>query len=267
MHGEKIIFLVFSFIQKKVRYRANNFFWNISRLSMSLKMLKRRLIPVLFWKDGWIVRSENFVRHQVIGDPFVHVERMTQWDVDELIVVNISREKNGQFTNIRDDYKNAGTRDLPDFVKFISKECFMPLAFGGGIASVSDARRVLLNGAEKIVLGQILHKNEKVLIETANEFGAQAIVACVDYLIEDNVVHIMTDFGVAKTHTDFYVYLKKLEDNGVGEIMLNSVWKDGTANGFDIDVIEQACNRCNVPVIGCGGAGHQKTFSRHFSKN
>ena len=59
----------------------------------------------------------------------------------------------------------------------------------------------------------------KKLIETANEFGAQAIVACVDYLIEDNVVHIMTDLGVAKTHTDFYVYLKKLEDNGVGEIM------------------------------------------------
>ena len=101
----KIIFLVFSFIQKSA-VSGKQFFWNISRLSdVSQNVKASGLIPVLFWKDGWIVRSENFVRHQVIGDPFVHVERMTQWDVDELIVVNISREKNGQFTNIRDDYK------------------------------------------------------------------------------------------------------------------------------------------------------------------
>lgn len=227
-------------------------------------MLKRRLIPVLFWKDGWMVRSEKFNFHQVIGDPFVHVERMTQWDVDELIVVNISRERNGIYTNIRNDYKNSGARDLSDFVKFVSKECFMPLAYGGGVNSVSDARQVLLNGAEKIILGQILHEDKKILRETAKEFGAQATVACVDYLIEDKQITVMKNYGAKTANKDFFGYIQRLEDDGVGEIFINSINRDGTGEGYDLEVISQVSSNCQVPIIACGGAGHQSHFLHVF---
>ena len=101
-------------------------------------MLKRRLIPVLFLKDGWMVRSELFTEHQFIGDPVSHVQRMMQWEVDELIVINIGNDE-GSISHNRQDYRTKPVSDITEFIRLIAIECGMPLTFGGGIRTVNDA--------------------------------------------------------------------------------------------------------------------------------
>lgn len=228
-------------------------------------MLKRRLIPVLFLKDGWMVRSESFKIHQFIGNPILHVERMVQWEVDELIVINISSSDNDKFQHDRHDYQDQCVTDLYTFISRIAQECRIPLTFGGKIRNFEQVKRVLHSGADKVSINTLLFEKPMTVSDCIKSFGSQAIVGSVDYKNIDGEPFVFRNFGTTNTEIPLFDWLKKIEDLGVGEVLLNSVDRDGKANGYDINIISLASEILEIPVIACGGAGSQKHFLNCFS--
>ena len=227
-------------------------------------MLKRRLLPVLFLKDGWMVRSEAFSEHQYIGDPVSHVQRMNQWNVDELLVIDISQKENS-FVNNRDDYRSKPANTLSDFINMIAVECRIPLTFGGKIRSESDVELRIQSGADKIMVNKLLHANHEIVTKCARRFGSQAIVGSVDYRIVDGNRLVFTDFGLNNSRISLVDFTKRAVDHGVGELFINCIDFDGKATGYDLIGIERIASTVEVPVIACGGAGHQSHFARVLS--
>lgn len=229
-------------------------------------MVKRRLIPVLFLKDGWMVRSENFKTHQFIGSPVLHVERMVQWEVDELIVLNISDSNIEKFQHDRNDYRDHHISDLYSFISRIAVECRIPLTFGGKLRNFEQVKSVLLCGADKVALNTLLFESSEIVTECIRAFGSQAIIGSVDYKIIDGKPIVFSGFGKFNTNISLFDWLRSIEDLGVGEILLNSIDRDGKALGYDITTISKASDMLAVPLIACGGAGLQKHFLQCFQE-
>lgn len=221
-------------------------------------MLKRRLIPVLFIKNGLIVRSEYFSYHQNIGNIINEASRYNEWDVDELIYIDISREK--YYDLRRDDHKIKSYHNIYQIIKEISKVCFMPLTFGGGIRKINDVDLRIQNGADKITLNTGAFENPELIRQVAGKYGSQSVVISVDYRLIDNKPIVFTEFGQKNTAVTVYDWIKQSEKLGAGEIFLNSIDKDGKANGYDIDTINKVVELTKLPVIACGGAGELFDF-------
>lgn len=228
-------------------------------------MLKRRLIPTLFLKDGLMVRSESFEIHQVIGHPVTHVERMTQWDVDELIVIDISRNPDS-YEIFREDQKFSGANDLLEFISNIAETCAMPLAFGGTIRTVDDVRRRIMNGADKVVVNTMVAESPDAVTQSAHIFGSQAIVVSVDYRGTGDDACVFTNSGKVAQQATPEEWARRAEAMGAGEVFLNAIDRDGKARGFDIETIERVSQAVRIPVIACGGAGHAGHFTACFKE-
>jgi cyclase len=222
-------------------------------------MLKRRLIPVLYLLDGWMVRSQTFTEHQFIGDPVLHVERMMDWNVDELIVLDIGRGEM-TFEHHRQDYRHKPVRTLFDFIQRIAIECSMPLTFGGRIHNVDDIRVRIQHGADKVTVNSLLGEHPDVVDRAAHMFGSQAIVASVDYRIVNGESRVFLQHGRQDTGADPAAWARRARDVGAGEILLNAIDRDGTGEGYDLETIARVVDAVDIPVIACGGAGHQRHF-------
>ena len=229
-------------------------------------MLKRRLVPVLFLQHGWMVRSERFRVHQVIGNPVVHVERMTEWDVDELIVIDISKGDESNFDHHRDDYREHGTKDLLGFIRKIASECRIPLSFGGRIRTLADIGLRIQNGADKVAINTAAWDTPALIGDAAKEFGGQAVIVSIDYRTIDGRARVVLGHGETPTDRDPAELAAEVADRGAGEIFLSAVDRDGTAKGYDLETIDRVASSVNIPVIACGGAGHQRHFLECFSK-
>jgi cyclase len=229
-------------------------------------MLKRRLIPVLFLRHGWIVRSENFKTHQVIGDPVRHVERMVQWDVDELIVLDISSGTSTEFRHNRDDYRSHGVDDLFEFIGMIANECRIPLTFGGRLRTFEDIGRVIATGADKVSINTAALNEISFVTGCATRFGRQAIVVSIDYRMIGGVPVTCRRHGTDVTEHNVVDWARMVESAGAGEILLNSIDRDGTARGFDLATTQAVADAVDLPVISCGGAGHQSHFQQCFEE-
>jgi imidazole glycerol-phosphate synthase subunit HisF len=217
-------------------------------------MLKKRLIPVLFIKNGLIVRSENFQHHKIIGNVVNEVKRYNDWDVDELIYIDISREK--IYDSRRNDHKVNAVSSIRDILGLVSKECYMPLAFGGGIRSYNEIKFFLSNGADKVIVNSLLHENPVEVTRAIAIYGSQAIVACIDYRIHNDQPQFYSDYGRnLLPHESFSEIIDYVVSLGCGEVFLNSMDNDGKAEGYDINVIKDVVEISPVPVIACGGAG------------
>ena len=212
-----------------------------------------------------MVRSQGFDTHQVIGHPLTHVTRMTQWDVDELIVIDISENANS-YEIFRDDQKFKGAGDLLQFIASVAETCAMPLAFGGNIRSVEDVHARILNGADKITVNSMLVDAPAAVTEASRKFGAQAIVASIDYRMVEGEARTFTHLARRDQKVDPAAWARRAEDLGVGEILLNAVDRDGTGRGYDIETIARVAETVRVPVVACGGAGHQRHFKSCFDE-
>ena len=228
-------------------------------------MIKRRLIPILFLKDGWMVRSENFKYHQYIGDPILHVQRMMQWNVDELIVIDIGFNQRN-FKHNRSDYKSKPVENLEDFISLMAIECGLPLSYGGGIKSLNDAILRIRYGADKVVLNQALFSNPKLVHDCVKSLGSQAVVASIDYRIKNKKRMVYIKQGTEPINIELEVWVKEVCKLNVGEILINAIDRDGTAIGYDIETINIISNITSVPLIACGGAGHQSHFLKVFKE-
>ena len=221
-------------------------------------MVKRRLIPVLYIKNGLIVRSEGFSYHHNIGNVVAEAGRYNGWDVDELIYIDISREK--YYDLRRNDYNVNPYDSIGTIINEISKVCFMPLTFGGGIRTIDDVSFRIQNGADKITLNTGAFENPKLIKQAAEKYGSQAVVISIDYRLIDGQPIVFTNFGQKNTGKSVYNWIKECENLGAGEILLNSIDRDGKANGYDIEIINKVVDSTKLPVIACGGAGSPEDF-------
>ena len=227
---------------------------------INLKMLKNRLIPVLLLRNGIIVQSRGFKRYQPLGNPVAMVRRLNVWTTDELIYLDIS--PGSVYDTGRDDHRDGNRSSLLGIIRDISDACFMPLTFGGRIRSIDDMRQYLSAGADKVTINTQAIAIPKFISEGAKVFGAQCIVVSIDVKINDNGDYeVYTERGRVPTNLDPVKWAKEVEERGAGEIFLNSIDRDGTGKGYDLNLIKKVTDSVSIPMIVCGGVGEWAHFA------
>lgn len=212
-------------------------------------MFRPRLIPCLLLKDLGLVKTIKFQEPRYIGDPINAVRIFNDLEADELVFLDINASKNKK------------TIDL-DFVKKVGEEAFMPFAVGGGIKTIEQIKKILNVGAEKVVLNTSAIENQELIKEAADIFGSQSIIASIDAKKESNNYKVYTHGGTKPTNLNLLELAKKVESLGAGEIIINSMDKDGTMEGYDLELIRLISNSVNIPVIALGGAGNLNDFKK-----
>jgi cyclase len=221
-------------------------------------MKKRRLIPIILLKNGFVVQSRSFKEFQKLGLPSVSVKRCSEWGSDELIFLDISRDD--KYDLNRDDLNYVNSNNLLDIIKNISEFCFIPITVGGKIRSLKDIENYLISGADKVAINSFANLNYNFIEEASKKFGSQCIVNSIDVKLIENEYCIFINNGSQKSSYSLIEWLKISELSGSGEILINSIDRDGMGNGFDIDLINLIENNVNLPVICCGGAGKYEDF-------
>ena len=199
-------------------------------------MLRARLIPVLLLKNGLLVRSEAFRIHQIIGNPIYEVKRFNDWNVDELIYLDITRE--GEYDTRREDHKTKSLSSPLEILEEVAKTCFMPLAWGGKIRTFDQAKEILSKGADKITLNTGALQNPGLISQIAKSFGSQAVVVSIDVLTQPNgEQEVYAEGGTLGTGQSPCDWAKQAQDAGAGEILLQSINRDGSGEGYDVGLI------------------------------
>jgi cyclase len=223
-------------------------------------MLKKRLIPVLLLQGGLLVRSELFKIHQVIGNPIYEVRRFNEWNVDELIYLDITRDD--RYDLRRDDHKVKGLGDPLSILDAVSQNCFMPLTWGGRIRNVDDMRQRFSRGADKITINTAAVRTPELINQSSKVFGNQAIVISIDVLRDqDGKMEVMIEGGRSSTGLNPVDWAQEVEQRGAGEILLQSVDRDGTGRGYDCDLIHAVSSATSIPVIACSGVGRYEQYA------
>jgi len=220
-----------------------------------INILKKRIIPCLDIKDGRVVKGINFLDLVDAGDPVVSARRYNEMGADELVFLDITATKEKRKT-------------LIGLVQKVAKEVFIPLTVGGGIKSISEMNQILRAGADKISVNSAAVKNPSLVSEGARTFGSQCIVGAVDAALQKNNKKgwdVYINGGSKKTALTLVKWVKELEELGAGEILLTSMNRDGTKEGFDIDMLKAVTNAVNIPVIASGGAGSIEDFIDVFT--
>jgi cyclase len=207
-------------------------------------MLKKRIIPCLDVKDGRVVKGINFVDLIDAGDPVEQASVYSKNGADEICFLDITA--------------SSDKRDiLLDTVKKTAECCFVPLTVGGGVRSIQDIRKLLLAGADKVSINTAAIKNPKLIRESSNKFGSQCIVVAIDAKkTAENKWTVFTHGGREATELDAVEFAKLAEKNGAGEILLTSMDRDGTKEGYDIELTKKISSSLNIPVIASGGVGN-----------
>lgn len=214
-------------------------------------MLKQRIIPVILLRDGRIVQSRMFSRYNILGDPTPAVERISSWSSDELIYLDI--------TDREDPY--AAICDFDQLIRSVAKKCSVPLTFGGGITTIHDAARRLKNGADKITLNTAAIEQPQLITAIGKEFGSQCVVVSIDVKIDLDGNYEVYRCGRKPAGVHPVELARRSQELGAGEILLNSVDRDGIGTGFDLALIQQVVDALSIPVIAMGGAGEWQHFA------
>lgn len=213
--------------------------------------VRKRLIFALLFDSGKFMLSRNF-RLQQVGD-ITWLEknynfRETALAIDELIVLNVERSRNS-------------LEPFFEHVKKLNDDCFVPIAAGGGIRSVEDARNLLRSGADKVVINSTLQTDRPLVAELAAEFGKQCLVASIDAKRVDGKFRVFIDNGSTMAEKDLSAFLAEVLELPIGEIYLNSMDRDGTGQGYDEEMLSTLPQDIGVPLILAGGAGKPEHFA------
>ncbi len=216
-------------------------------------MLKKRIAANLVVKEGIVVQSINFKKYLPVGKPEIAVEFLNQWGIDEIILTDISASCNSTLPNF-------------EMIKKAAAKCFVPLTVGGGISKIEHIKMLMQCGTDKISLNQSVIKNPKLITEAAHVFGDQCIVISIDAIIVDNQYKVFDYINKKPLNISPALFAKQAQGLGAGEILINSVERDGSYIGYDIELINSICDAVSVPVICCGGAKNADDFIEVLKK-
>lgn len=209
---------------------------------------RARVIPVLLIRNRKLVKTTNFKNEVYVGDPVNALRIFNEKEVDELVIIDIG----------------ASVQREPDFefVNQLVSECFMPLAYGGGIQNIAHAKKLFAIGVEKLVLGAVAFTNPELIREIATEYGSQSILVSIDYRNDwfgRQRVYVVN--GSKKTGFTPLEFAKMAVQNGAGEILLQSINREGTGMGYDVVTIQRLSKEISIPLIALGGAEKIDDFS------
>ncbi|MBM3182109.1 MAG: glycosyl amidation-associated protein WbuZ [Chloroflexi bacterium] len=207
-------------------------------------MIRPRVIPALLLKGQGLVKTVKFKGPKYLGDPINIVRIFNDKEVDELVLLDITATPENR-------------RPQFDLLKNIASEAFIPLAYGGGIRSMDDVRKLLSIGIEKLIMNTSAIENSSLIRETADHAGSQAAVVSID--VKKNLLgkyEVFAHCGQKKTGLDPVKHAVEMEKMGAGEIIINSIDRDGTMQGYDVELVRKVADSVQVPVVACGGAGN-----------
>jgi len=217
-------------------------------------MLKIRVMPCLLVSNGRLVKTVRFRNPAYVGDPVNAIKIYNEKEVDELILLDITATAKGR----KPDFS---------FLSEVADECFMPLAYGGGICDIDDISRIFSLGIEKVAINSYALENPSFVEKAAAVFGSQSILLSMD--VKKNLFGKYRVYGRGgRNGTDHEpaAWAARMERMGAGEILLNSIDQDGTMEGYDTTLIRKVTEAVAVPVIACGGAGRIQDFKMAVEK-
>jgi cyclase len=206
-------------------------------------VLNKRIIPCLLIREGSLIKTIRFKKFKYLGDPSNTIRIFNELEVDELILLDISASKASQKPNFK-------------LIEEVANECFMPLTYGGGINSIDDIRKILKIGVEKVSLNDSALNNPEFITKASNFFGNQCIIGSIDVkknLYGKNKVFVYKKNKIIQL--DPIKWAVKLEKLGAGELIITSVDRDGTWEGYDQNLIKLITDQVSIPVVANGGAG------------
>jgi cyclase len=216
-------------------------------------MKKRRVIPVVLLRNGWLVQSVQFSTYLNLGNPVWAVKRLSEWASDELIYLDITADDD--YDTGREDLGHVKRRTFLEIIADVSKVTFMPITVGGRIRTLDDIQQRLTLGADKISINTVAFDDPTFIARAAAQFGSQCVVVSIDYKDVNGVKQVMVEGGKRDTGMDPVGWARLVEARGAGEILLNSIDRDGMKCGYDVDTIAQVCAAVKIPVIAQGGVG------------
>lgn len=221
-------------------------------------MLQKRIIPFLLLSGNYFVKTIRFKDPHYIGEPIYAIKIFNDYEVDELIIVDI--EASRPVGPASPTHKKAINLDL---ISKISDESCMPITYGGGITNVAELKALFNAGIEKACINTNAIENPEFISLASQEFGKQSIVVSIDTKVQtDGSYDVATRCGTRSAGINPITCAKKMEKAGAGEILINSIDRDGTMLGYDIPLIKSVVSAVNIPVIALGGAGQYSDFSR-----
>jgi cyclase len=207
-------------------------------------MLRSRIIPCLLVSDGGLVKTQRFKDPKYIGDPINAVKIFNEKEADELIVLDIDATREGR---------------EPDFemIAHLAVECRMPLCYGGGVTNRMQAKRIISLGVEKVALSAAAIERPELVTEIADEIGSQSVVVVLDIKkpMFGSDFDVLTHNGTRKARQKLSALVSEFERRGAGEIVINSIDRDGMMKGYDLDLAERMRSMTHLPVTMLGGAG------------
>lgn len=206
-------------------------------------MALKRIMPCLLFDGIGLIKTIKFKNPNYVGDPINAIKIYNDKGVDELILLDINASKQ---------------KRKPNFEKIaqMTSEAFMPFAYGGGVKTFDDFSKLYKSGVEKIIVNSLIYENPDVIRKVIEHYGSQAIVACVDFkknLFSNVKPYSYIGYNIKYTLKEYVQYLA--DELKIGELMLQSVDRDGTWEGYDLEVISELLNLVNIPVIAAGGCG------------
>ena len=219
-------------------------------MSSAKKKMRPRVIPVLLLSGDGLVKTIRFDEAKYIGDPINAMKIFNDSEVDELILLDITSGRSGQ---------------SPQWARLaeIISEAFMPVTYGGAVREFSQVEKLFSLGVEKVAFNTAGFTTPQLLEKTAHAYGNQSVVASVD--VKKNFwgrYDTFINYGRTPTKVTPVDYARRMEELGAGEILLNSIDRDGTRSGYDLEMIQAVSQAVSVPVVACGGAHELKDFHR-----
>ncbi|MEP9357618.1 imidazole glycerol phosphate synthase cyclase subunit [Sphingomonas sp. KR3-1] len=208
-------------------------------------MLKKRIIPVQLLLGGRLVKTVKFGEWRDVGDPVKSSGVYNSQYADELVFLNIARE-------------NRSINELRSVIERVSEVSFMPMAMGGGINSAADAAELIRTGADKVVINSAAYRDRALISATADTFGAQAVILSIDARWDEQAARyrLYSDCGRMREDVTLEDHVGRCIEAGAGEVMIQSIDRDGTMQGYDIELIRQTKAVATIPVIAAGGSGN-----------
>jgi cyclase len=213
-------------------------------------MRRVRVIPVLLLKKGGLVKSVRFKNHKYVGDPINAVKIFNDKEIDEIVILDIDATVEKRGPNMKQ-------------VKEIAGEAFIPLAYGGGISTIDEIKKLFYLGIEKVVLNYQAFTNPSLIGEAAKLVGSQSVVVSID--VKKNIFgkyRVYVKNGAESTGMDPLAFALKMQQVGAGEIFLNDIDRDGTYRGYNLELIESLSRTLTIPLIACAGASTTSDFSK-----